>query len=131
MVEGITMEKEEEIKNAKHPLRNIPPRGPYYKFPIFSDTEDLKVIPDDEKTNYAVHFEEGLNRFEGLQNHQDSCIKANVLHDTDTWCSPKPSTDAKFVQLQKLGFIDQFGIPHPEVLCDPIIKNRIDKILQT
>lgn len=57
--------------------------GKMYK--VFNDTENIKNVINKEE--YAVIIKNGLTLKEGLQNRQDSCIKINVLHNQDMWCT--------------------------------------------
>ncbi len=54
-------------------------------FKVFDDTEDIRKIKDRNK--YAVVIDNGLILKEGLQNRQDFCIKVNVLHKENMWCT--------------------------------------------
>ena len=95
LVNGITLEVEEKIKMLLHPQYNPDVIDDYDGHPIFEDTEDIRSIQQDEKKNFMVIFKEGINLFESLQNRQDGCILANVLHDLNMWCSLKLDENQK------------------------------------
>ena len=83
----ITSEGEENIKERAHPLYNKNIGAPMTKcYNVFFDTEDIKSVKENTD-DYAVIVEDGINDFEGLQNRQDFCIKVNVLHNLNMWCS--------------------------------------------
>lgn len=111
LAKGITKEKEEEIFNRKFPLRNslnVPPEeGIIKKF--FSDTEDLRDIPEDSRSDYVTLIRMGICMEESIQRLQDDCIRTNVLFDeTNMWVT----TDLeKWKELRKTGLMDEFDIP--------------------
>ena len=111
LAKGITKEKEEEIFNRKFPLRNslnIPPEEGIVK-KVFSDTEDLRDIPEDSRSDYATLIRMGICMEESIQRLQDDCIRTNVLFDdTNMWVT----TDLdKWKELRKAGLMDEFDIP--------------------
>lgn len=129
-VYSLTAEKEEEIKKIKHPGYNQPiPAGveTIVKKPFY-DTEDLRDIGD--KNKYCTILETGINQYEALQNRQDFCIKTNVLYHTEMWCTPNEENFLKIQKFKDNGFMDEFEVIHLEVLNDPIIKTRINRIME-
>lgn len=86
-----TPEKEEQIKKIIHPLYSkefINEKDKSIKqYKILYDTEDIRQIKEDERSDYAVIIDAGLNSYEELQSIQDFCIKINVLHNQNMWCS--------------------------------------------
>lgn len=73
---------EKKLKNILYSNNNLI-NGENYK--VFNDTEDIKNVANNNE--YAVIIENGLTLKEGLQNRQDFCIKINVLHNLNTWCT--------------------------------------------
>ena len=111
LAKGITKDKEEEILNRKFPLRNssnIPENKGIVK-KVFSDTEDLREIPEESKSDYASLIRMGICMEESIQRLQDDCIRTNVLFDdTNMWVT----TDlGKWKELRKAGLMDEFDIP--------------------
>lgn len=84
-INKIDYEKEEEIKKQSFPNYHKNDGNLLKPLKVFEDTEDIKNISNNE--NYAIIFDTGICEEEGLQNRQDSCIKFNVLHNTNVWCS--------------------------------------------
>lgn len=84
-----TPEKEEQIKKIIHPLYSkefISEKDKNIKqYKILYDTEDIRQIKEDERSDYAVILDAGLNSYEELQNIQDAFIKINVLHNQNMW----------------------------------------------
>lgn len=111
LAKGITKEKEDEIFSRKFPLRNSlnisPEEGTVKK--VFSDTEDLRDIPEERRSDYATLIRMGICMEESIQRLQDDCIKTNVLFDnTNIWVT----TDLeKWKELRKAGLMDEFDIP--------------------
>ena len=73
---------EKELKNVLYSNNNLI-NGENYK--VFNDTEEIKNVANNNE--YAVIIENGLTLKEGLQNRQDFCIKINVLHNLNKWCT--------------------------------------------
>ena len=110
-VNSITPEDEERANKIKYPNRynrNINDKIPTKTYNVFQDTEDLNQI--ENRNEYAVIFEMGINDNESLQNLQDSCIKLNVLHNTSIWCQPNTEIFDKSKKLREQGFIDKCGV---------------------
>lgn len=72
-------------------------------FKVFDDTEDIKEIED--KSKYAVIVNNGLTLKEGLQNRQDFCIKVNVLHKENMWCSIKENFN-EIIEKEEILFLE-------------------------
>lgn len=110
LIYGITAEKEEEIKCIKYPeYGKIPQSGNFITKKVFEETEDIRTIKD--KNEYAVIIEDGINFYESLQNHQDACIKINVLYNLETWCSFNQESFSKIQKLKKAGGLNEFDMP--------------------
>ena len=111
LANGITKEKEEKIMALKYPLRdtlNIPEENALIK-KIFSDTEDIKYIPEKQRKDYGTIFRMGICMEESLQHLQDDCIKTNVLFgDTNMWISIDFEL---WNELRKAGLVKEFDIP--------------------
>lgn len=111
LAKGITKDKEEEIFSRKFPLRNSlnisPEEGIVKK--VFSDTEDLRDIPENSRSGYATLIRMGICMEESVQRLQDDCIKTNVLFDdTNMWVTIELE---KWKELRKAGLMDEFDIP--------------------
>lgn len=129
-VHGITAEKEGSIEQAKYAQKNKHEnRDSGITRKVFHDTEDIREINSSEAHDYATLFENGINRFEGLQNRQDSCIKTNVLFGENIWTSPDRDAWSTFEQLNEIGFLDECDIFHREILSDPKVLERFEEIL--
>ena len=95
---------------------------------VFNDTEDIRKIENEHKSEYGVVVSNGLCFNEGVQERQDGCIKINVLFGGDIWCSVNRETMEDAEKLTKLGYFDEFGIIQ-EPPKDPILLSMIMKIL--
>lgn len=91
--------------------------------------DDIKIMSDQQKQRYAVIMENGINSYEGLQNRQDSCIKINVLFNSNMWCEANMNIFKQIEELKKIGFLDIFEIPHLEILQDESKLKELQKIL--
>ena len=115
LVHSITAEKEEEIKKAKYPLynANVPASDDPQAIikTVFHDTEDIRDIPEEQRDQYAVVFENGINIFEGVQERQDACIRLNVLFNQNMWCSISDKNVEFLIRLTELGLLDIFSMP--------------------
>ena len=111
LAKGITKEKEEQIMQLKFPLRNvmnIPEHDAVVK-KVFSDTEDIRGIPEDKKSDYATIIRMGICMEESIQRLQDDCIKTNVLFDnTNMWVTVDLN---KWKELRKAGLMNEYDIP--------------------
>lgn len=111
LAKGITKEKEEQIMQLKFPLRNvmdIPEQDAVVK-KIFTDTEDIRGIPKDKKSDYATIIRMGICMEESIQRLQDDCIKTNVLFDnTNMWVTVDLE---KWKLLRAAGLMNEFDIP--------------------
>lgn len=88
LINKIDATEEERIQRAQHPLYGKTDGIPIGKpLKVFHDTED--EIKGDA-SNYGVIIDAGLNIYEGLQNRQSACIKINLLHGLDMWCTYNP-----------------------------------------
>lgn len=117
MVSGITKAVEDEIYKSRYARLNTPNDG--ITFPLFNDTEDIKSVDDNNRSQYAVLIQDGLNIYEGLQNRQDSCVRVNVLHNQHIWCQ---ITQASLEQMREL-----YGTVFKECGCQP--KNPVGRIV--
>lgn len=111
LAKGITKEKEEEIFNRKFPLRNslnVPPEEGIVK-KVFSDTEDLREIPEESRSDYATLIRMGICMEESIQRLQDNCIRTNVLFDeTNMWVTVDLN---KWKELRNAGLMNEYDIP--------------------
>lgn len=104
---GITKETEEKIKKSKYLCREgTSSYGAYQSIKIFNDTEDIWKV--ENKKDWCVVFNNGLTIEEGLQNRQDSCIKTNVLYNTNMWVSINKEEYRFNIMMIKLGYKDIF-----------------------
>ncbi len=115
IVNGITKEIEEQILNFKHPGRgkkmNIS-KEDTKTFKVFSDTEDIKKIPQNARNQYATIFSVGICMEETMQHLQDSVVKTNVLYGTNIWISINQKQLGKILKMRKLGLLDVYDIPY-------------------
>ena len=128
-IHGINKEKEDQINNQKYTIySNIENKTKINK-KVFNDTEEIKTITDDERKDYAVLFKNGINFYEGIQERQDSCIKANVLFGLDVWCV---YTDVLKVieKLREKGLINEYDIPISYTKWDEQKANEFIKIIK-
>ena len=128
LVHSITADKEEEIKKLKYPLYNNAPSAADDPQAIiktvFHDTEDIRDIPEEQRDQYAVVLENGINMFEGLQERQDACIRINVLFDQNIWCSITDKNVERLIRFTELGLLNIFSIP---TLPDPDNKDAVEE----
>lgn len=112
---GVTKEKEEAAQNIKHPGRlhqNDAEEIQNKKiYSVFSDTEDIKKIPEDKRKEYATILQTGIVMEETLQNLQDGCIRTNVLHGTEMWVSVNYESLSKIMKMRELGLLDILDVP--------------------
>ena len=130
-VHHVTADIEEEILKNKYPLRNMSQgveSGPVLK--ILNDTEDLRKIEDDHKSEYGVIMTDGLCFNEGVQERQDACVRINALYGENMWCSVNEKIMKNLQDLTELGAFDEFGIIQ-EPPKDPILNARIQRILDS
>lgn len=130
-IRGITPEKENLINEEKYPLKKdaeINNEGKSYK--LLDDTEDMRYINETDLKDFATIVDNGINEYEGLQNRQDFCIKANVLNGTNIWASFNNNTLNKLQKLKKLGVLDEYNVPKHELLSDPEIQQKLMKIIE-
>ncbi len=129
---GVTPEKEEEIKKAKHPGYGQPiPEGVETKeFQILQDSEDAKFLTPEDRKEYATLVECGICSNESLQNFQDAAIKTNVLFEENMWCSFNPKQDAKINKLKEMGYFDEYDIPRIPNPLDPIARSLFLRDMQ-
>lgn len=127
LMSGITVEKEVDINNQKYgkPLKNQSGKS----FQIFDEIEDYKYFNEEEWNDRAVVFKDGINPFEGLQERQDSAIKANLLNDLNMWPRINKRAFNMYLELQKNGFVDKYGVPKTQDLSDPILKARLNSLM--
>lgn len=128
-IHGINKEKEDQINNQKYTIySNIENKTKINK-KVFNDTEEIKTITDDERKDYAVLFKNGINFYEGIQERQDSCIKANVLFGLDVWCV---YTDVFKVieKLREKGLINEYDMPISYTKWDEQKANEFMKIIK-
>lgn len=119
-INGLTAEKEEEIKKKKFSGygEKIPEGKDTLTFVPLYDTDALKCLTEEERKKYCVVIENGLNSYEGLQNRQDSCIKINLLFGEETWVTPNAATLKMVQELKRHGFMDQYEILQVDMLND-------------
>lgn len=128
-IHGINKEKEDQINNQKYTIySNIENKTKINK-KVFNDTEEIKTITDDERKDYAVLFKNGINFYEGIQERQDSCIKANVLFGLNVWCV---FTDVLKVieKLREKGLINEYDMPISYSKWDEQKANELMKIIK-
>ena len=128
-IHGINKEKEDQINNQKYTIySNIENKTKINK-KVFNDTEEIKTITDAERKDYAVLFKNGINFYEGIQERQDSCIKANVLFGLNVWCV---FTDVLKVieKLREKGLINEYDMPISYTKWDEQKANEFMKIIK-
>lgn len=115
LVNGVTEEKEEQIKHKKHPqYGEKPPEGSQMETrKPFYNIDQLKQVRKEGTDNYCVLFEAGLNTDEMTQNAQHFCILMNLLFDQDCWMKPQMVFHSFFGDLKRIGLIDTFETPNP------------------
>mgnify|MGYP003105857585 CR=1 FL=1 len=127
----ITADEEDAIYQRKYHSRNTVNTNSTEgnkEYRTFQDTEDLRDIPDECKSKYAVVMDNGLCFSEGIQTRQDACIRINVLYGQNIWCSVEQKELETIQELTRLGCFDEYGVPQPPP-TDPILMARIMKIL--
>lgn len=110
LLEGITADKESEIRNKKAKLFNSKFRNHLPKNTV-EDLNDLDYV--DKTQNISVLIVEGLTIYEGLQNRQKSFITLNAKFDTNIWPTFNQKTLKTYEKLCELEVIDRFGIITP------------------
>lgn len=107
-VNGLNPNKENEIKKKKYD--SIEVKNQRNK-KLFNDTEEIRIINQNEKDSYAVMIKDGINIYEGIQERQDAIIKLNVLFDGNLWVEFNQKNQKKINELIKNGLIDEYGMP--------------------
>lgn len=109
-IHGINKEREDQINNQKYIIYSNIEKETTVNKKVFNDTEEIKQIKDDERKDYAVLLKNGINFYEGIQERQDSCIKANVLFGLNEWCV---YTDVlKIIEkLREKGLVNEYDMP--------------------
>ena len=127
LANGVTREKEEQLKQIKHPLRDKGKivESTVKEYNVFHDTEDLKKIPDKERSNYAVIMSAGLCIEEMLQNMQDASIRINVIYGQNMWVSVNQEKINQIVRMRKLKLLDVFDIPY-----EPKTKKELKSLIE-
>lgn len=120
-IHHITPEIEEQIKKLKHPMYGQIPEGAKTLPPkkVFTDTEKIRQIPENEKKGYGVIIDSGINFYEGVQNRQDGCIKINVLFGENMWVNINHEGMAIYKRLRELGYYNEIDIPQMIPEGDP------------
>lgn len=112
---GVTKEIEEAALIKKHPGRlcqsDCEEKRNGKKYLVFSDTEDIKKIPEDKRKEYATVFQTGIVMEETLQRLQDGCIRTNLLCGTKMWVSVKYDRLAEIKKMRELGLLDVLDVP--------------------
>lgn len=132
LLHHITAKEEDEVNKRKYPFRDVfscEDDVNAKTFKIFNDTEDLRNLTEDEKKDYGVIVEDGINSYEGLQNRQDAAIRINVLYGLNVWCSINQKYFKQIEKLTELGCFDEFGVIQPPPLDDPERMSEIIKLL--
>lgn len=127
LMSGITSEKEHEINHRKY--------GDHYKeeielsVPILDDVENHKFLKEEERANLSVIFKDGINFLEGLQERQDSAIRLNLSNGLDMWPRINQKVYNFCLELQKNGFMDEYGVLNFQGMSDPILKLRLINLI--
>lgn len=133
LIHHITAKEEEQIFARKYPLHNVFSNSEDVNaktFKVFNDIEDLRNLTEDNKKDYAVIVDNGINPYEGLQNRQDAVIRMNVLYGLNVWCSINQEYFEKMEKLTKLGCFDEFGIIQPPPIDNPERMEEIIKLME-
>lgn len=87
-------------------------------------------MTEEQKKEYAVIIENGINLFEGLQERQDACVKINVLFNQDMWCSLSEENVKYLIRITKLGLLDVYSMPNIPNFDNPEVKEEFYRIIQ-
>ena len=130
-VHHVTADVEDEILRKKYPLRDML-QGTEVSVmcKILNDTEELRGIKPEHRSEYSVIMSDGLCFYEGIQERQDACIRINALFGENIWCTVNKKEMWKLEELTKLGAFDEYGMMQ-EPPKDPILLARIQKILNS
>lgn len=129
LIYGINKEKEDQINNQKYTIYSDTKKEKTISRKVFNDTEEIKTIADSDRKDYAVLFKNGINFYEGIQERQDGCIRANVLFGSNEWCV---YTDV-FKAIEKLrekGLINEYDMPISYIKWDEQKANEFMKIIK-
>ena len=89
----------------------------------FQDTEDLRDIPLEERDQYGVAMNNGINFYEGVQNRQDACIRINVLFLVKS----KYYMDQETFDRTKVRFGEKYGSGIPDQYLSVITHAKRDR----
>ena len=128
-INGINKEKEDQINNQKYTIYSNTEKETTIRKKVFNDTEEIKTIIDSERKDYAVLLKNGINFYEGIQERQDGCIRANVLFGSNEWCV---YTDVlKIIErLREKGLINEYDMPISYTKWDKQKANEFMKIIK-
>ena len=110
LLHGLTKEQEDRLDSEKYTIYNNNKNEKRINKKVFNDTEEIKTIKEDEKADYAVLFNNGINFYEGIQERQDACIRANVLFGTNEWCI-YTNVIKVIEELRKHNLVDDYAMP--------------------
>lgn len=128
-IHGINKEKEDQIHNQKYTIYSNTEKETTIRKKVFNDTEEIKTIIDSERKDYAVLLKNGINFYEGIQERQDACIRANVLFGTNEWCVY--THVLKIIErLREKGLINEYDMPISYTKWDKEKANEFMKIIK-
>lgn len=128
-IHGINKEKEDQIHNQKYTIYSNTEKETTIRKKVFNDTEEIKTIIDSERKDYAVLLKNGINFYEGIQERQDACIRANVLFGTNEWCVY--THVLKIIErLREKGLINEYDMPISYTKWDKQKANEFMKIIK-
>ena len=114
LLNGVDYAKEEELKKKKH----IRYKEGFaledsigHAVKVLADIKQLRGLSKEQKGEFGVVVDAGINFLEGLQNRQDFAIKSNVAFESDIWVYFSKEDKDNYYELKRLGFLDNFDIP--------------------
>lgn len=129
LIHGINKEKEDQINNQKYTIYSNTKKEKNISRKVFNDTEEIKQIKDADRKDYAVLFNNGINFYEGIQERQDGCIRANVLFGSNEWCVYTDVLKA-IEKLREKGLINEYDMPISYTKWDEQKANEFMKIIK-
>lgn len=114
LLNKVDYNREEELKKMKHTNYQeglILGTTTDNSIRVLTDIKQIRGLSEEEKKEFGVVVDAGINSLEGLQNRQDYAIKCNVLWNADMWVYFNEKDKDNYYELKRLGFFDNFDIP--------------------
>ena len=134
LLNGVDYKKEEELKDLKHTKRR---EGIAYftkneveSKKIITDIKQIRGLTEQEKSEYAIIVNAGINACEGLQNRQDFAIQVNIAYNQNMWVVLNEKDIDNYDFLKNTGVLDQFDIPRVVKVYSNELIAKVNKMIE-